>query len=848
MSFADNIFGSYTRNNQKRIREMVKEVKAKVNSYKGSSITSSEIKKRSISLMNDIRSGKSSIEDKLIDAIALCYLATERSIGVSLYDVQLEAALAMREGAIAEVKTGEGKTFIQIIEAYLNALDGKGVHVITANDYLIGRDLEETKPVYDLLGLTSGVVYGNDKMTRDERREIYKSDIVYGTAKTLAFDYLLDNTVTKKEDRVFNLPNKYDKNYGKAFNYAIIDEVDSILLDDATVPLIINGGYPGQKKSDIGEEEFKRRSEINREMYRKAMLLADTLTCKIEAQDELDKNKEIRFKEDCLLYQDDQKVIFSEKLYKKIYGNKDVSKLSLEEQEYLMNFTVAVENCILAKFYYKNGEHYVLSNVPVKPGKKPRKEIVLIDESTGRLTPGRRKGHGIHEALEAKEELLAKGKSYHVAIQSPTVTTATCTYPDFMSRYKSGISGMTGTSNIEEFNEIYNLPTYEVPSRLPNIRKDLKESVYLTKNAKYKAIVEEVLKANETLQPVLIGTTSVEESVIISKMLEEAGVRHQLLNAVNNENEAGIIENAGMKGKVTVATNMAGRGSNIRLGEGVKELGGLYVIGTSRNNNERIDYQLRGRASRQGEPGKTKYYCSLEDDLVKTRGSTELFNAASSLVKDKDKEITNKNIIKLVDRCQKAQEGFEEKVRITSEKYGKVMTTQKDLMYSQRNMILDTSDVKTLFDRIVPSYTDYLINNCSIDEISSSLDGIIDTKGLDTTSKESLRESINSSVLSKIKASISLVDNNEKVRKNMLNVVDSYWIDHLDRLEDLKKQTSFYTLSGVDPFKEYEHMANNEFISLNPKIQGEFLLYATNPDLKFGRTISPEMEGGMYLK
>ena len=298
MSFADNIFGSYTRNNQKRIREMVKEVKTKVNSYKGSSITSSEIKKRSISLMNDIRSGKSSIEDKLIDAVALCYLATERSIGVSLYDVQLEAALAMREGAIAEVKTGEGKTFIQIIEAYLNALDGKGVHVITANDYLIGRDLEETKPVYDLLGLTSGVVYGNDKMTRDERREIYKSDIVYGTAKTLAFDYLLDNTVTKKEDRVFNLPNKYDKNYGKAFNYAIIDEVDSILLDDATVPLIINGG-----------------SEINREMYRKAMLLADTLTCKIEAQDELDKNKEIRFKEDCLLYQDDQKVIFSEKLY-----------------------------------------------------------------------------------------------------------------------------------------------------------------------------------------------------------------------------------------------------------------------------------------------------------------------------------------------------------------------------------------------------------------------------------------------------------------------------------------------------------------------------------------------------
>lgn len=847
MSLSDKIFGSYTKNNQKRIKEMVKEVKNRINSYK-ENITKEEIKRKSMSLMNEIRSGKSTIDDKLIEAVSLCYLATLKSINIGLYDVQLEAALAMKEGCIAEVKTGEGKTFIQIVEAYLNALDGKGVHVITANDYLIGRDLEETKPVYDLLGLTSGVVYGNDKMTRDERREIYKSDIVYGTAKTLAFDYLLDNTVTKKEDRVFNLEGKHDKNYGKAFNYAIIDEVDSILLDDATVPLIINGSYPGNKKSDIGEEEFKRRSEQNRELYRKAMLLANSLTCKIEEKDELDSKKEIRFNEDCLLYKDTERVLFSEKLYKKIYGNIDVSKLSIEEQENLMNYTVAVENCILAKFYYKQNEHYVLSDVPRIKGKKPRKEIVLIDESTGRLMPGRRKGHGIHEALEAKEELLSQGRPYHVAIQSPTVTTATCTFPDFISRYKSGISGMTGTSNIEEFNEIYNLPTYEVPSRLPNIRKDLNDSVYLTKNAKYKAIVEEVIEANKTLQPVLIGTTSVEESMIISKMLEEVGIRHQLLNAVKNENEAGIIENAGMKGKVTVATNMAGRGTNIKLGNGVKELGGLYVIGTSRNNNERIDYQLRGRASRQGEPGKTKYYSSLEDDLVKQRTNKELLETAKSTVKNKDEEIKNKNIIKLVNRCQKAQEGFESKARITSEKYGKVMTTQKELMYSQRNMILDTNDVKTLFDRIVPSYADYLLNNHSIDEIVDSLNSIIDTKRLDITSKESLRESINKEVLNKIKISTSINDNNEKVRKNMLNVVDSYWIDHLDRLEDLKKQTSYYSLSGLDPIKEYESIANKEFISLNPKIQEEFLIYASNPNLKFGKTIDPKMEGGMYLK
>lgn len=848
MSLSDKIFGSYTKNNQKRIRLLVSEVKDRVNLYKKSNITSDEIKRRSARLMSDIRSGKVSVNDNIIEAVALCYLATEKAIGISLYDVQLEAALAMNEGCIAEVKTGEGKTYIQILEAYLNALDGKGVHVITANDYLTGRDLEETKPVYDLLGLTSGVVYGNDKMTRDERREIYKSDIVYGTAKTLAFDYLLDNTVTRKEDRVFNLENEHNSYYGKAFNYAIIDEVDSILLDDATVPLIINGGYPGQKKSDIGEEEFKRRSNLNREMYRKAMKFADSLTCKIESQDALEKNKEIRFSEDCVLYKDTGRVIFSEKLYNKIYGNTDVSKLKLEEQESFMNYVVAVENCILAKFYYKRGEHYVLSDVPVKPGKKPRKEVVLIDEGTGRLMPGRRKGHGIHEAIEAHEELLSNGKSYHVAIQSPTVTTATCTYPDFISKYKKGISGMTGTSNIDEFNEIYNLPTYEVPSRVPNIRVDLNNSVYLTKKAKYKAIVDDVLKAHETLQPVLIGTTSVEESVIISKMLEEAGIRHQLLNAVNNENEAGIIENAGMKGRVTVATNMAGRGSNIRLGNGVKEIGGLYVIGTSRNNNERIDNQLRGRASRQGEPGKTKYYSSLEDDLVRTRGSEELLEAVSKLSKNKDSEITDKNIIRLVDRCQKSQEGLEYQSRITSEKYGKVMTTQKDLMYKQRNMILDSPDVKSLFDKIIPSYTSYLVDNNSIDEIVDNLKGVIDTSLIDMSSKESLAISIKHALSKRVKNSVSLSGNDEKVRKNMLNVVDSYWINHLDRLEDLKKQTAYYSMSSMDPFKEYESMANREFVSLNPKIQKDFLIYAVNPDLKFGKEIDESMKDGMYLR
>ena len=391
------------------------------------------------------------------------------------------------------------------------------------------------------------------------------------------------------------------------------------------------------------------------------------------------------------------------------------------------------------------------------------------------------------------------------------------------------------------------MPTYEVPSRLPNIRRDLKNSVYLTKKAKYKAIINEVLKAQETLQPVLIGTTSVEESEMISKLLAEEGIRHQLLNAVNNEYEDEIIESAGMKGRVTVATNMAGRGSNIKLGEGVKELGGLYVIGTSRNNNERIDYQLRGRASRQGEPGKTKYFSSLEDELVKTRAYEKLFDLARKLTKSPNKEIEDSNIVKYVDRCQKTQEGLESKARRMSEKYGKVMTKQKDLMYAQRDVILDSTDVRSLFNKIIPSYADYLVNNCTAEEIRQNLNGLVNVKIPETRNLKPFKEAIERELLKKVKINLTTRESIDITKRNMLNVVDTYWINHLERLEDLKKQTSYYSLSGVDPFKEYEKVANQEFVDLNPRIQRDFLIYATNPTLQFGKAEAYEMEGAKSL-
>jgi preprotein translocase subunit SecA len=809
---SDKIFGTYTTNNRNKIKSKVNSVIALESKYKR--MSDEELKKMTDVFRKRLQSG-STIEDIMIEAFAVCREATSRTLHMSHYPVQLEAAIAMHERVVTEMKTGEGKTLVQILNAYLNALDGKGVHVITSNDYLASRDSIQNSEVFNFLGLSCGFVEGQPRMNRNERREQYKKDIVYATASTIGFDYLDDNRVKKASERVFDRP----------FNYAIIDEVDSILLDDARVPLIKNGKAPESKKSKSKENEAAMLYE-----WATNFINSNNITCTIVERESSKNSENLVYTTDALMFKDTAHVIFSDKLDRKILEGKNFDPNNPEMQQEYSKKAYAVQNCLLAREYYKKGINYQLREV--KPGVK---EVVLVGAGTGRLLNGRRLGSGLHEAIEAKEAAIGRSKNprYDVPIKKPSLTVATCTYPDLLSMYKNGISGMTGTSNSQEFLDIYGMPTYEVPSRKTNIRKDLKDELYITKKAKYNAIIKDILRCQKTLQPVLIGTTSVEESEIISKLLAEEGIRHQLLNAVKDENEAGIIANAGQLGKVTVATNMAGRGTDIKLGSGVEEVGGLYVIGTSRNNSKRVDNQLRGRAGRQGDPGQTKYFTSLEDDLVALRGSDKLKEVLQSLGKSLA-PIQSKFIKSQVDRCQTSQESEDQAARISSEKYGSVLSAQKNQIYDQRNRVLDAKSILPLLKDIMSDYTDTLVKTGDMEEIRAKLGHLVNVDSLEGKKRDELKKEIMNSLSARlIKVSSSKVFE-ERAKERMIDVIDSYWIDHLDYLSESRMSSGFYALSQKNPLDEYKYNAYKRFQEIIPYIQNELITYSLMPEKEFG--------------
>ena len=827
MSMSDRIFGTYTTNNKAAIKRKVNEVLALEDKYKN--YTEEDFKKATEEFRKRIESGES-LNDIMIEAFAVCRAATKLTLNMAHYPVQIEAAIAMQDGAITEMKTGEGKTLVQILTSYLNAISGLGVHVITSNDYLAERDSIQNGKVYECLGLSCGFVAGTPKMSRDERRVQYKKDIVYSTASTIGFDYLDDNKVMKVSERVFNRP----------LHYAIIDEVDSILLDDARVPLIKTGKAPASKKTEYVEN-------YTATLYKWAtdFLNNHNIRCHVEEQEKSRSSENLAFREECLLFKDTGKVIFSERLYDLILEGKSYDENDSEMQAMYNEKCVAIQNCILAREMYKNGKQYqVLPSKDTRTGKikidpvtkKPLKEIVLVGAGTGRLLYGRRYSSGIHEALEAKEEALeeAKGGEFIIPIKKPSVTTATCTYPNLLSKYTAGICGMTGTSNNQEFIDIYGLPTYEVPSRKPNIRKDLTDEVYVTKKDKYKAIVDDIIKCRERLQPVLIGTTSVEESQIISDLLKEAGIRHQLLNAVKSENEAGIISNAGQLGKITVATNMAGRGTDIPLGHGVAEVGGLYVIGTSRNNSERVDNQLRGRAGRQGDPGQTKFYSSLEDEIVTLRCQDRLKDALTGLGKESG-PVKSKFIASQVDKCQESQEGLDQSARIDSEKYGSVLSSESKQINEERNLVLESNDIASLLETIIDNYSEVLVDSSNFDEIEAKIGHLINTKELEGIKKKSdIKSAINKQLIAKLKSVAKNHEYEEITKTKMLNVIDTYWISQLDYLSEAKTNSGFSAMAQKDPLQEYIYDAATQFNAMFSYIQNELITYALNPKLEFG--------------
>ena len=842
MGMSDKLFGNYTNQNKNRIKRIVERIDSSSIKDKYSSMSDEELKEMTSKFKEEIKNGKT-LDDILVDALAVCREVTKRQLGMFHYNVQLEAAVAMHDNAIAEMKTGEGKTLVQILSAYLNALEGKGVHVITSNDYLAGRDMEQNIKVFEALGLSCGNVLPKAKMSTRERRAVYDCDIVYGTASTIAFDYLSDNRVMNPNDRVNR----------RGFNYAIIDEVDSILLDDGITPLISaetlkpEEGEPSDKYTSIYKWacDFVEDNGITCQGYDKESYY-DSHKEEMIANEKASNSKIA----DAVVFHDSVNAIIRPKLESKIikdlWPGKKWEDLTPEEQgEYHLRVE-AVRCYLLAKFHYKSGTHYSVR--PSKSGEKdkdglPKYNVEIIGENTGRILQGRRFMNGIHECLEAKEARIARteGRKYSVDIKEPTVTTAMCTYPDFFGLYKSGICGMTGTSNEQDFMDIYGLPTYSVPSRKTNIRRDMPDEVYATKNAKYKAIIEEVIKCQETLQPVLIGVTSVEESMLVSKLLAVQGIRHSVLNAEQDANENGIIQNAGQLGRVTIATNMAGRGTDIKLGEGVREVGGLYVIGTTRNRSERVDNQLKGRAGRQGDPGQTKFYASLEDEFVRKRAGESLIKCMSKYYNKA--KITVKKVVNLVVGCQKSQEAEDKKSRIIGEKYNSVLTTQKNGVYEYRNLILDSKSVMPLLEDSVDRFIDDLFQRSTEEEIQVKIGHLVDLeKYRDIRKKKEMKSAICTDIKHKLHTIKVTPEYEKSMKTKMLKILDDYWISQMGYLEDMKKGSGLSVYAEKDPYEEYKINATMQFADMISYVRNEMLTYALNPNLKYGEYHVPEID------
>ncbi len=870
MGISDLIFGTYTNLNRRRVRNILN----KVNSYSESmknittskSTTSINKNNRNIRCTEEekafyekteefrsrLRNGET-IKDVLPECLSVVREAIRRRLNMYPYDVQIEASIAMigeaigtssegevRQRVIAEMKTGEGKTLVQILTAYVNAIEAtkdedsknwKSVHIMTSNDALAKRDAENNSSVFSLLGLSSSFVPNNKSfkastpaeaaIQRKKKQDAYMCDIVYATTSTIAFDYLNDNTIYNKRDRLIN----------KKFGYAIIDEADDLLLDQATNPLILNNGsgfIKDENSLDI-RDFYKWATEFLYGLERKRELTGRVV-------DRYEENKYLEFSEDYVIFLDSGDVFIHSNIEKEL--SKDTDDENIINMRY-----IALIDAIKAKhLYIKNKQYEVV--VKDNVGK-----IILTDANTGRRKYSNKYTDGIQEAIEEKEAFLERvGKKRYVVERSKYLATmAMCTYPDFLSLYKGRVCGMTGTSDIKEFQEIYGFETYEVPSRKKNIRVDLPDRVYATKEEKYKAILDEVLNARKTLRPVLIGTTSILESIKISNMLEQNGISHQLLNAQNEEEENKIIENAGLLGMVSVSTNMAGRGTDIKLGQGVKEVGGLLVIGTSRNKSKRIDNQLRGRSARQGDPGESMYFSSLEDELVKLFYPADTLKGVIDLFKGKNKPIKTK----IVDKVQERKESQDKENRINSEKFYKVFTEHKSIIYDMRNKIID-SDPKefiNIIKKVMSKYVDS-IDMYSFDDVKSQLSLVCDIDDLYSINTKKYKFNVLNCIFEKFKSNFSkdninndIVSYTSIMRVRFLKIIDAYWVTHIETLNNLKNKY-MYGKQYNDVFEDYEKSANEIFIKdVMPSLLNEMITYAVNKDMKFG-----EYDIQMYSK
>ena len=753
MGFLEKLFGTYSEREVKKLQSIADKIESLDESMQ--KLTDEELQAKTIEFKERIKKGES-LDSILPEAFAVCREASSRVLGMKHFRVQLLGGMVLHQGRIAEMKTGEGKTLVATLPAYLNGLTGNGVHVITVNDYLAKTQMEEMGVLYNFLGLTTGcIIHG---ITPDQRRAAYACDITYGTNNEFGFDYLRDNMVIHMEERV-----------QRALNFCIVDEVDSILIDEARTPLIISGmGDKSTKfynvadnfvKTLVNEKDFTVDEKAN------AVLLTDNGIIKAEKYFGIEN------------YADSQ---------------------NLELQHY-------VTQALKANYTMRADKDYMVKD----------NEIVIIDEFTGRLMEGRRYSDGLHQAIEAKEG---------VKIQRESKTLATITFQNYFRMYAK-LSGMTGTALTEEneFREIYNLDVIVIPTNKPVQRIDQSDMVYKNSAGKYKAIVDEVVKSHEKGQPVLVGTASVDKSEYISSLLKKRGIKHQVLNAKYHAQEAEIISHAGELGMVTIATNMAGRGTDIKLGEGVREAGGLKVLGTERHESRRIDNQLRGRSGRQGDPGESIFFISLEDDLMRIFGSERIQGVIDKLGLEETEAIESKMVTKAIENAQKKVEGNNFDIRKNLLGYDDVMNLQREVIYRQRTEVLEGKNLKEQIEGMIEEVISDSVNSHlsgEVQDIEAEIKtllqyleeiclphGVITAEELADLSNEQIKDKLIEVVMNTYKGK-ELEFGEDQLREIervvLLRVVDQKWMAHIDNMDHLKQGMGLRAYKQQDPIQAYQ--------------------------------------------
>ena len=788
----------------KRLTKMTEQIEALATEMER--LSDDELKGKTEEFKTRYQNGET-VDDLLTEAFAVVREGAKRVLGLYPYPVQLMGGISLHEGNISEMKTGEGKTLTSTMPVYLNALTGKGVHVVTVNEYLASRDASEMGQLYNFLGLTVGL--NVNSLSKEEKQEAYACDITYSTNNELGFDYLRDNMVLYKEQMV-----------QRPLHYAVIDEVDSILIDEARTPLIISGSAQKSAQLYIQANAFvntlKREEDYTYDEKTKGVQLTEAGMTKAERAFGIDN-------------------LF------------DISHVTLNHH---------ITQALKAHASMHRDVDYV-----VQDG-----EVVIVDQFTGRLMKGRRYSDGLHQAIEAKEAL---------EIQNESMTLATITFQNYFRMYEK-LSGMTGTAKTEEeeFRNIYNMNVVMIPTNRPIARDDRADLIYATMDGKFRAVVEDIAERHQNGQPILVGTVAIETSEIISKYLSKKGIRHNVLNAKNHEREAEIILEAGQKGAVTIATNMAGRGTDIKLGEGVKEVGGLAVIGTERHESRRIDNQLRGRSGRQGDPGVTQFYLSMEDELMRRFGSDNMKNMMSKLGMDDTQPIQSRMVSKAVESAQRRVEGNNFDARKRLLEYDDVLRQQREIIYAQRNDVLESENLRSIVETMItssvgrnvvahvagdPGQNDY---QSLLDYINGNLLAEGEIKLEDVSGKGA--DKITDLVMEKVREHYNAKEeqlSEEQMREFekvvVLRAVDSKWMDHIDMMDQLRQGIHLRAYGQINPLREYQQEGFAMFETMVEAIEDDVAKYIMKAEIRHnlqreevakGQAVNPKEDGEVKRK